>query len=1584
MSNRIIRLLVLAATLALLMPLSPLATQEAALASSGQAPTDTWMVNNTYDESGTCTLSFCSLRQAIAAANSSEGADTIAFDIPTTDPHYNPTTGQWTIALQSPLPVLGDPAGTTIDARRFGSCSAYVIVDASSVSYGLEITATHNTISGLVIRNAQNSGLYIHGSGAQNNQLTCSYVVSNTFDGVRIAGGAISNTIGSATATLPNVISANGDDGIEITGSHRNTVVHNYIGTDEDGGAAWSNSGYGVRISGGAMTNTIGLAGTGGRNLISGNELGGVLISGSATRDNVVQNNYIGVNALGSAAIANLDAGVMNDGVVISSAPYNTIGPDNLISGHRRDGVRIEGGTAMYNVIKGNTIGADAAGLARVTNRRFGVWLQGEAHHNTIGTASSGNLISGNGYDGDFPVYGGVAMLGSNYNTLCANVIGTSRQGDGLPNGGPGVRLTDSAQHNAIGQGTAQNCANTIAWNEGDGIYVNGLYTLYNTIGRNSIHDNEDLGTNNESGGNRELLPPEIVKYDWSPVGTATLEGRTCLTCTVQVYSDRSGEGRTYEGQATVSNGRFNWQGVLSTGTAFTLVGTDANGSSSEFSASPVSLGLSIDDALPHVLVNKLPGDSDGPVVSTTVEYVATIVSKDPTLRKNLNLELRLSGGIWGSPTRVFTRTQAADYNGTLATWSSPSAGVYRVSGVNLLPNTDNATSWSQRVVFRFDIPPGTSPTPVVAVGLITATARTVNQGADWAALQVLKQAGEIIITNRTRLYAQYGVTETTTFLQNLYAFAQGSPANWSPSSVVYYVDAYSSTLASWNNTTVNYASESTANDAAGRIDALLEDWVEDSPTTYVKVCSSSYGCHNNPVDAPYLLIAGDDNIIPFYRRPDPTDKEEEYVCPDYCAPNTVLANLRNNDYFFTDNLYADLSWVFDEFPWDEGGVELATGRLVGSRASHMSTFLSAGQYGPSTANPAQAIVMSWQGRDTDEIATYLSNHGYDVLNDTESPVTVDDDDWRESYVLAILMQGHYQILHHSDHASEGGWSTPDDGNSDTGDSIGVDDVNGAGQANRIAMEHPIFTSNGCRSALPDALPNPNASGNFVEQTMVNAFAHLGASAVMGSTGISFSDPDEDDLCCGEEFVRDFWSRAARPPSTGTLNLGHALRYNKRYWDGHYSVDDVEEKTGGEFTLFGVPWVTAPYRVTSSPSPLRPAESDALSAPQAVAAQTFVVTRTFDASGYTISHVEGAGEYTREYDLVEVAGMPLAHDFGVPLVPLAEVELQLPLGATLLDVQVTQGNPVNLGTLNIPAKIPAVDIPGGDPGGLTQTHNIGVYPPQLAVSRTVSMDGYSVARVYASPLSYNTDPTSHQATLYRSLTLRITYDTSATVGLLSFAADPADLAPGQPFSARGTLLNGSDAPAAVTGTLRLANNLGQVVGVQALDRVVPPGEPFLLELGWTAPLTEGAYSLFLDLWQAGNQQAVGWQMVNVTGGRITSLTVPQGLQPGQEAAFAVTFANRRPTPFEGQVALSIYDAGGALVTTLSAPMFVGAGGQATADLFWDTAGTPAGGYVAAATVTGVGESVTYGVVQESFSLQGPQGRVFLPLVLRSS
>jgi hypothetical protein len=263
MIKRVVRLLVLTTLPALLVPPGPIGSPAGtAQAASPGAPAVNFVVNNTYDEGGTCTEDFCSLRQAIDGANNNREPDTITFSIPTDDPGYNPRTGQWTITLNEPLPTLSGSDALTVDATfgMPGDCLSYVIIDASNVAHGLDITGANKTWSGFVIKNAQSYGVYIHGTGAQGNELTCSYVVSSTLDGVRIADGATGNSIGSATASLPNVIAFNGDDGIEITNAaSNNVVVNNHIGTNEAGTAAWSNGGYGVRVSNGAAANTIGL-----------------------------------------------------------------------------------------------------------------------------------------------------------------------------------------------------------------------------------------------------------------------------------------------------------------------------------------------------------------------------------------------------------------------------------------------------------------------------------------------------------------------------------------------------------------------------------------------------------------------------------------------------------------------------------------------------------------------------------------------------------------------------------------------------------------------------------------------------------------------------------------------------------------------------------------------------------------------------------------------------------------------------------------------------------------------------------------------------------------------------------------------------------------------------------------------------------------------------------------------------------------------------------------------------------------------------------------------------------------------------
>ncbi|NIN66028.1 MAG: right-handed parallel beta-helix repeat-containing protein, partial [Anaerolineae bacterium] len=88
-------------------------------------------------------------------------------------------------------------------------------------------------------------------------------------------------------------------------GTTRNTVSGNYIGTDATGSVDLGNGNHGVFIFGGAQANVIGGDTPGERNIISGNEYDGVLISGSGTTSNTVSGNYIGTDASGALDLGN-------------------------------------------------------------------------------------------------------------------------------------------------------------------------------------------------------------------------------------------------------------------------------------------------------------------------------------------------------------------------------------------------------------------------------------------------------------------------------------------------------------------------------------------------------------------------------------------------------------------------------------------------------------------------------------------------------------------------------------------------------------------------------------------------------------------------------------------------------------------------------------------------------------------------------------------------------------------------------------------------------------------------------------------------------------------------------------------------------------------------------------------------------------------------------------------------------------------------------------------------------------------------------------------------------------------------------
>ena len=350
--------------------------------------------------------------------------------------------------------------------------------DLQNDSDGVNITAgsTGNTVGGTtsghgnVISGNNDAGIEINNSTG--NTVSANYIGTNANGdsdvpnnyGVFITTSANNNTIGGINALERNVISGNWWHGVYISSSASNGIQGNYIGTDETGLLDLGNNGNGIYLDG-ANTNTIGGSSAGHRNIISGNDLSGVLITASS--GNNVQGNYIGTQVNGTSALDNSADGVE----LTAGSTGNTIGGTttdyrNVISGNTDDGVEINNSTG--NTVSANYIGTNANGDNPVANQ-LGVYIHTNSDNNTIGgdTAGKRNVISGN-------INQGIIVRDTTGCVVSGNYIGVNKDGNHTPNpvanGDEGVVVSLSTGSNTVG-GTTAGKRNVISGNA-DGVEV--------------------------------------------------------------------------------------------------------------------------------------------------------------------------------------------------------------------------------------------------------------------------------------------------------------------------------------------------------------------------------------------------------------------------------------------------------------------------------------------------------------------------------------------------------------------------------------------------------------------------------------------------------------------------------------------------------------------------------------------------------------------------------------------------------------------------------------------------------------------------------------------------------------------------------------------------------------------------------------------------------------------------------------------------------------------------------------------------------------------------------------------------------
>ncbi len=468
----------------------------------------TFTVTNTLDDGSTG-----SLRWAINQVNADPMAtaaqpDTIAFNIPTSDPGYrtDPVSGaSWfTIQPASGLPEITNAvlidgytqAGAkTNDLSGPGQLgvapaapSTYgddavlkIELDGASAgtATGLVLRANNVTVQGLVVNRFSADGIDIDGTAD---------VIQGNFLGTDVTGTqALGNTgadvnafhgpnarIGWTTPMARNIISGELPGGYNaglVLGGDNSTVQGNFIGTDVTGTRSLGNAGEGIYV----ITNNslIGGPDPGAGNLISGNGDNGVFDQNST--GNTFEGNFIGTDVTGANYIGNARFGISEAGA--TAEKYGGPGAGNLISVNAKGGIQFG---RDNNLIQGNLIGTDVTGTMNWGNGS-GPGIEGAGNNNVIGgpdtnapgqpLTGAGNVVSGN--------VGGIGLADISENTsgnlIAGNYVGTDITGTrAIPNFNGDVGFGPGATNNTIG-GTSPAYRNILSGSTtglGIGVYI--------------------------------------------------------------------------------------------------------------------------------------------------------------------------------------------------------------------------------------------------------------------------------------------------------------------------------------------------------------------------------------------------------------------------------------------------------------------------------------------------------------------------------------------------------------------------------------------------------------------------------------------------------------------------------------------------------------------------------------------------------------------------------------------------------------------------------------------------------------------------------------------------------------------------------------------------------------------------------------------------------------------------------------------------------------------------------------------------------------------------------------------------------
>ena len=387
------------------------------------------------------------------------------------------------------------PAGWAAGNRGAG---VYVSPASSGNRIGLNPAKLPGVVANVISAN-QGSGIVL--SGSSGNTLVANRIgtspagtsaLGNGGSGLVLTRRASGNEIGGTAFTNPvthqvnnptgskgtvppvfvvpplgNLISGNGGSGILIeSGSARNDLNGNFVGTTASGNGKLGNRGNGVWITG-ASNNAL----TGCKfvnnpfvyyNVISANGANGLRITNS--HNTVVQGNFFGTGANNTSLLGNRLDGIRVDGSSAQTMVGGVIPLGNVSASNGQNGIEVAGRARQFTTF--NTFGGLLAFKGAAPNGRDGLLITSSGRGNLVRT----NVFSGNRRNG-IELAGHAAGV-----TVDPDIAGLNTKGNAvLPNGGDGLLIDGNAHGNVIG-GSLRSVIpqDTFSGNAGYGIAITG------------------------------------------------------------------------------------------------------------------------------------------------------------------------------------------------------------------------------------------------------------------------------------------------------------------------------------------------------------------------------------------------------------------------------------------------------------------------------------------------------------------------------------------------------------------------------------------------------------------------------------------------------------------------------------------------------------------------------------------------------------------------------------------------------------------------------------------------------------------------------------------------------------------------------------------------------------------------------------------------------------------------------------------------------------------------------------------------------------------------------------------------------